>query len=94
MRWDQGRATVDGMITRGEIVHSNVSWFWLKPGIAYVRLVDFSSQATGRDMEEGLNRLPAARGGSDVVTVIRRLDHDLASDAMPPPGIRLPKAAA
>ena len=45
-----------------------------------------SRWSAGRlDMEEGLNRLPAARGGSDVVTVIRRLDHDLASDAMPPP---------
>jgi carboxyl-terminal processing protease len=44
-------------ITRDEIVHSNVSSFWLKPGVGYVRLVDFSSQATGRDMEEGLKGL-------------------------------------
>jgi carboxyl-terminal processing protease len=45
------------LITRDEIVHSNVSTFWLKPGVAYVRLVDFSSQTTGRDMEEGLKAL-------------------------------------
>jgi carboxyl-terminal processing protease len=48
------------LITRDEIVHSNVSTFWLKPGVAYVRLVDFSSQATGRDMEEGLKGLGEA----------------------------------
>ena len=45
------------LITRDEIVHSNVSAFWLKPGIAYVRIVNFSSQTTGRDMDEGLKAL-------------------------------------
>jgi len=45
------------LITRDEIVHSNVSAFWLKPGIAYVRIVNFSSQTTGRDMDRGLKGL-------------------------------------
>jgi carboxyl-terminal processing protease len=42
------------LITRDEIVHSNVQTFWLKPGVAYVHIVNFSSQTTGRDMERGL----------------------------------------
>jgi carboxyl-terminal processing protease len=48
------------LITRDEIVHSNVSTFWLKQGVAYVHLVDFSSQATGRDMQDGLKALGEA----------------------------------
>jgi carboxyl-terminal processing protease len=48
------------LITRDEIIHSNVCTFWLKPGVAYVRLVDFSSQTTGRDMIDGLKTLGEA----------------------------------
>jgi carboxyl-terminal processing protease len=48
------------LITRDEIVHSNVSTFWLKPGIAYVHVVNFSAQTTGRDMVEGLKALGEA----------------------------------
>jgi carboxyl-terminal processing protease len=54
------------LITRDEIVHSNVSAFWLKPGVAYVRLVDFSSQATGRDMIAGLKAL----GETDITGLV------------------------
>jgi carboxyl-terminal processing protease len=56
----EGSDKLSFLITRDEIVHSNVSWFWLKPGVAYVRLVDFSSQATGRDMIDGLKTLGEA----------------------------------
>jgi carboxyl-terminal processing protease len=44
-------------ITRDEIVHSNVFSCWLKPAVAYVRIVNFSSQTTSRDMEENLKAL-------------------------------------
>ena len=45
------------LITRDEIVHSNVSAFWLKPGVAYVRIVNFSSQTTGRDLNRALKAM-------------------------------------
>jgi carboxyl-terminal processing protease len=45
------------LVTRDEIVHSNVSTFWLQSGVAYVRIVNFSSQTTGADVEAGLKAL-------------------------------------
>lgn len=49
-------------ITRGEISRSDVDGFWLKPGVAYVRVASFSNQHTGREVEETFKRL----GESDI----------------------------
>jgi carboxyl-terminal processing protease len=44
-------------ITRGEISRSDVDGFWLKPGIAYVRIASFSNQNTGRETAQKLKEL-------------------------------------
>jgi carboxyl-terminal processing protease len=54
------------LLTRGEIVHSNVSTVWVAPGVAYVHIANFSSQTTARDMEAGL----AGLGESKVTGLI------------------------
>jgi carboxyl-terminal processing protease len=45
------------LITRDEIVHSNVKGFLLKPGIGYLHIASFASQNTGRDMERELRQM-------------------------------------
>ncbi len=49
--------TFSYMVTRGEISPSVVDAFWMRPGIAYVKITTFEAQSAGRDMEEDLRRL-------------------------------------
>jgi carboxyl-terminal processing protease len=51
---------VSATVIRGEIETSLVDTFWVKPGIAYVRLESFEAQNVSRDMEAGLRRLGEA----------------------------------
>lgn len=44
-------------IVRGEIVRSDVDGFWVKPGIAYVRVGSFNNQNTGREVDEVFQKL-------------------------------------
>ncbi|MFB3829227.1 MAG: S41 family peptidase [Bryobacteraceae bacterium] len=44
-------------IVRDEIVRSDVDGFWLKPGIAYVRVGSFNNQNTGREVDEMFQKL-------------------------------------
>ena len=44
-------------ITRGEISRSDVDGFWLRPGIAYIRVASFANQNTGHEFIEKLRDL-------------------------------------
>jgi carboxyl-terminal processing protease len=44
-------------IIRGEISRSDVDGYWLRPGIAYVRIAAFTNQNTGREVEEKFKEL-------------------------------------
>jgi carboxyl-terminal processing protease len=57
-----GREGLDKPLTfnimRDEIPHPSVSEsYWLKPGIAYIRVNDFSDENTSKEMEENLKKL-------------------------------------
>lgn len=44
-------------VIRGEIATSLVDGFWLKPGIAYLKVTSFEAQNVGRDVEAALQNL-------------------------------------
>jgi carboxyl-terminal processing protease len=48
---------ISAVVTRGEIATSVVDAFWVKPGIAFLRLDSFEAQNVGRDVEAGLRQL-------------------------------------
>lgn len=51
------KAPVIFKITRDEITRSDVDAFWLRPGLAYLRISTFSNQNTGREVDSRLREL-------------------------------------
>ena len=56
-------APITVTVTRAEIETSNVDAFWVKPGIAFLRLDNFEAQNISRDVENDMRRM-----GEDKVT--------------------------
>ncbi len=54
---DGATAPVTVTVTRGGIETSLVDAFWVKPGIAYMKVTSFEAQNVGRDVEASLARL-------------------------------------
>ena len=48
-------------VTRGEIETSLVDAFWLKPGIAFLKVTSFEAQNVARDVEAALQKLDEAK---------------------------------